>query len=460
MSSPCSENWARAQGPKPWRKPPNAVAMRQSRCDRVTWRKPSLARKPSAGPDPRSSKRFTRSAVPATELQAPASPALTRNPDHESSGTRPSFPLSTNHDDRDYRTRTEGTKAKRRGQAHHCGLRRRDFPDPAGARERLPDRLAVVFLDRLSGGFSDQHSAQSRGFFRLFDGDRRHTLAERVARGAFCPAAAGTSGRRLRVEPGGQYAAARSVHPHARSTAVAPGYRGRCRFARSAGRRGRSRQLGHLPAVSLSGAIWRRRSALQQGHRLLSLLTARLYPHQELDASHARLDRAFRRNDLLGARRDRIRRAAPINVADSDRSRLSIARSFLRGEGLVLWSRPLSAALWGQRCSRRRKLHRYTRRTAGPVANDRAVDHRGARRVGKPLGAHLLASCRRVHPRRHRLFRAVRCSPGAVPALFRQTKRGATGEALHRTQHRAHPAGIQSRSDRSQAVCRRTETFP
>jgi hypothetical protein len=29
----------------------------------------------------------------------------------------------------------------------------------------------------------------------------------------------------------------------------------------------------------------------------------------------------------------------------------------------------------------------------------------------------------------------------------------ATGEALHRTQHRAHPAGLQSRSDSSQAVC-------
>src|ERR1700682_5627780 len=46
-------------------------------------------------------------------------------------------------------------------------------------------------------------------------------------------------------------------------------------LARSAGRRGRSRQLGHLPAVSLSGTLWRGGSALQQGHRLLSLLAAR-----------------------------------------------------------------------------------------------------------------------------------------------------------------------------------------
>ena len=112
---------------------------------------------------------------------------------------------------------------------------------------------------------------QSRRLFRRLDGDRHHPLAERMARGAFCPAAADTSCRRLRVETRGQCAAARSVRAHARSTAVAPGYRGRCRFARSAGRRGRSRQLGRLPAVSLSRALWRRRSALQQGHRLLSL---------------------------------------------------------------------------------------------------------------------------------------------------------------------------------------------
>src|SRR5437867_2037469 len=46
---------------------------------------------------------------------------------HESSGKRPSFLLLSNHDDRDYRTRTEGTKAKRRGRVHHCGLLRWDL---------------------------------------------------------------------------------------------------------------------------------------------------------------------------------------------------------------------------------------------------------------------------------------------------------------------------------------------
>ena len=42
-------------------------------------------------------------------------------------------------------------------------------------------------------------------------------------------------------------------------------------------------------------------------------------------------------------------------------------------------------------------------------------------------GCALPASCRRDHARRHRLFRAVRCSPCAVPAVFRQTKRAAIG---------------------------------
>src|ERR1700681_4026245 len=54
-----------------------------------------LARKRSAGPalTPKIRNSFPRFPGPATELRTPASPALTRNPDHESSGRRPSFPL-------------------------------------------------------------------------------------------------------------------------------------------------------------------------------------------------------------------------------------------------------------------------------------------------------------------------------------------------------------------------------
>jgi uncharacterized protein len=40
-----------------------------------------------------------------------------------------------------------------------------------------------------------------------------------------------------------------------------------------------------------------------------------------------------------------VRRSAPVHVADSDHPRLDAARFLLRGESLVLWSRPLSAAL-------------------------------------------------------------------------------------------------------------------
>src|SRR5260370_35872506 len=173
-----------------------------------------------------------------------------RNPHHESSGKRPSFPLSSNDDDRDHRTRAEVTKAKRRGRAHHCGLRRRDLPDTATARDRLPRRLAVVFLDRLSAGFFDQHRRQSHGVFRRFDGDRRHPLAERIAPGAFCPTAAATT-RRLRVATPAPCAADRFLHADTRSTAAAAGYRGRRSCACSTRPRGRSRQLGRLPPVSL-----------------------------------------------------------------------------------------------------------------------------------------------------------------------------------------------------------------
>ena len=106
---------------------------------------------------------------------------------------RPVFLLSSHHDDRDYRTRTEGARAKRRGWVHHCGRRRRDLPDPARVRQRLTGRLAVVFLDRLCCRFSDDDRRQSRRLFFRVDGDRRHPLSERTACAAFFPAAAATT---------------------------------------------------------------------------------------------------------------------------------------------------------------------------------------------------------------------------------------------------------------------------
>ena len=109
----------------------------------------------------------------------------------------------------------------------------------------------------------------------------------------------------------------------------------------------------------------------------------------------------FAANDLLGVWRHRIRHSSPIDVADSNCSWLGVARSPLRREGLVLRSRPLSAALWRQRRRRRRKLHGCTCEAAGPVANDRAVDLCGGCCVGKPPGEDLPASCRRGHACRH-----------------------------------------------------------
>jgi len=224
------------------------------------------------------------SAAAATELRAPAPDPRSQLRIYESSGERSSFRLSSNDDDRDQRTRAEGTKATRRGQAHRCGRRHRDLPDPARSRERLPGRLAVVFLDRLFAGFPGQHWRQGRGLFRRFHGDRRHPLAERIVRGAIFPAAIDPDCYRLRVEPSGPRAA-RPALAHTRSTAVARPCRGRRRCARRAGRSERGRQLERPAAISLSRAIWRGRSALQQGHRLLSVLATRLYRDQKLDAA-------------------------------------------------------------------------------------------------------------------------------------------------------------------------------
>src|SRR5262249_3717086 len=87
-----------------------------------------------------------------------------------------------------------------------------------------------------------------------------------------------------------------------------------------------------------------------QRHRLLSLCAARICRHQELDARHALAERALRWSDLLGPRPHRVRRPTLVDVANNDRSRLGATRLFLRGQGLVLRSRPLSAALprqWG-----------------------------------------------------------------------------------------------------------------
>ena len=73
---------------------------------------------------------------------------------------------------------------------------------------------------------------------------------------------------------------------------------------------------------------------------------------------------------------------APIDFADSDRPRLGVARLLLRGKGLVLRPRPLSAALRRQRGGGRRELHRHPCGAADPVVADRPFDRRDIRRVG------------------------------------------------------------------------------
>ena len=268
-----------------------------------------------------------------------------RDAGHESCGQHSPFLLSSGHDDRDHRTRAERTKAKRLGRADHCSRRRRDLPVPARARQRHSGRLAVVCIDRLSAGVLDHDRRQGRHVCQHFCGDGRDPRNQRMACGASGSPSAGTNDRRWNVEAGGVHPAARSARDPARSTGPVRVRRARCGRARRADRRDRSRQLEHLPAVALSRALRRRRSALRQGHRLLSVRAARLYRDQELDAARDRRERAVRGNDLLGARRHRVRRSPPIDVADSDCARFGAGRSAVRGEGLVLWSRPLSPPL-------------------------------------------------------------------------------------------------------------------
>ena len=77
-------------------------------------------------------------------------------------------------------------------------------------------------------------------------------------------------------------------------------------------RRRRNLELGHGASLPPTGALWRARSDLRQGHRLLSLLAARLYCAQELAASAGLLQRGIRRRNLLGARRHHSRTIAAL----------------------------------------------------------------------------------------------------------------------------------------------------
>src|SRR5262249_30426757 len=90
---------------------------------------------------------------------------------------------------------------------------------------------------------------------------------------------------------------------------------------------------------------------------------------------------------------------------------------------------------------------------------DRAFDHRGIRLVGELSGAQLPASRGSGAARLWRLLRAVRRSPSIISALVRQTRRTAAGEALHRTQYRLDPAGLQSPPGYGEAVPRRTGPY-
>ncbi len=90
--------------------------------------------------------------------------------------------------------------------------------------------------------------------------------------------------------------------------------------------------------------------------------------------------------------------------------------------------RPVSAALRRQWRGRRRELHGRPCQVAHVVVDDRPVDRRGVRCLGKRLDTHLSASRRGGVARRHRHFGAVRRNSRVVPAAVRQTERAAALE--------------------------------
>src|SRR5262249_27549143 len=74
----------------------------------------------------------------------------------------------------------------------------------------------------------------------------------------------------------------RAVGAEGPASSVASADRGGGRRPRDPGCRRGGRQLGRIAAIRLSGAVWTERSAVRQGHRLLSLLTSRLCCAQKL----------------------------------------------------------------------------------------------------------------------------------------------------------------------------------
>ena len=81
-----------------------------------------------------------------------------------------------------------------------------------------------------------------------------------------------------------------------------------------------------------------------------------------------------------------------VDVTVSRRPRLRPVGPLFRGEGLVLWPRPLPAALRRQRSGRGGGLHRHPCRAAGPLGAGRARLHRRPRLVRQCADAHLQAS--------------------------------------------------------------------
>ena len=118
--------------------------------------------------------------------------------------------------------------------------------------------------DRSFWRLLDDHNRRSRSILRRLFGDRHHPVGEWIARVPLRAITADGASRRLRVENHERCDLTRGFGIHAPSAAMGSRNHLRRLYPCCACRLGRGEKLGCLPAVPLSGALWRERPTLQQ----------------------------------------------------------------------------------------------------------------------------------------------------------------------------------------------------
>jgi len=374
-----------------------------------------------------------------------------RNPHNESAASAPHFCLSSSHDESDRRPdgKVPGQNA---WSVHDAAVRRRDCLNPAQARQRLPGRLAVVFpRSVISGFFLDQHRRQAAGLFRRFDGDRRHPLADGLL-AVRLPGGSDTS-RRLRVETMGN-APPPDLFTLIRGRLPWPGLSQAVQVCSLCWRRSRSRNwapsavslsgpygaddplynkdigfyLSHCPPISSS----RTGCCLHSSERLFAGTIYWVHGRHRIRYHH----RQCRRQRLL-----RLGVCSPSLGGEAwsyglDRYLL------LYGDNGVVVGASYTDIMWGYR----------------PLWLLIGLSIIAAIRRVANLRCAPYCFCRRVHTRRHRLFRAVRCSLWLFRSFSSNQASWNWKKPYIERKLRSHGRHT-SRSDRQPGRCPRTEAY-